>query len=326
METCMNFLKFASILPIVACLLHPVAGTAQSWPSKPLQLIVPQGAGGSTDNLARLVAQALGERLGQNVVIDNRAGAGGVLGVAAAGRAAPDGYTLLVGSNTTVAANAFLYASFPFDPLKELTPLAMAADAPFALVVPAASPLKSVGDLVKAAKAAPGKLNYGSGTSSALLCTELFKAAAGVDLRRVPYKSSAQALTDLMGGQLDVVCEPLSTSLPNVRAGRLRALAQTGAQRSPSAPDLETVTESGVKGVAYTAWIAFYAPAGLPKDVNARLSNELFSVLSNPAVMEKIRGIGFDPRPGNAESLAAVHRAEMASVAATVKGAGIKAE
>lgn len=322
----MNFLKFASILPIIACLLNPVTATAQGWPSKPLQMIVPQGAGGSTDNLARLVAQALGERLGQNVVIDNRAGAGGVLGVAAAGRAAPDGYTLLVGSNTTVAANAFLYASFPVDPLKDLAPLAMAADAPFALVVPAASALKSVGDLVKAAKAAPGKLNYGSGTSSALLCAELFKAAAGVDLRRVPYKSSAQALTDLIGGQLDVVCEPLSTSLPNVRAGRLRALAQTGAQRSPSAPDLETVTESGVKGVAYTAWIAFYAPAGIPKEINTRLSNELFSILSNPAVMEKIRAIGFDPRPGNAESLAAVHRAEMAAVAATVKAAGIKAE
>ncbi|MGV3571534.1 MAG: Bug family tripartite tricarboxylate transporter substrate binding protein [Ramlibacter sp.] len=322
----MNFPKFASILPILACLLHPVAATAQSWPSKPLQMIVPQGAGGSTDNLARLVAQALGERLGQNVVIDNRAGAGGVLGVAAAARAAPDGYTLLVGSNTTVAANAFLYASFPIDPLKDLAPLAMAADAPFALVVPAASPLKSVGDLVKSAKAAPAKLNYGSGTSSAQLCTELFKSAAGVDVRRVPYKSSAQALTDLIGGQLDVVCEPLSTSLPNVRAGRLRALAQTGAQRSPSAPDLETVTESGVKGMAYTAWIAFYAPAGIPKEINTRLSNELFSILSNPAVMEKIRAIGFDPRPGNAESLAAVHRAEMASVAATVKAAGIKAE
>lgn len=322
----MNFPKFASILPILACLLHPVAATAQSWPSKPLQMIVPQGAGGSTDNLARLVAQALGERLGQNVVVDNRAGAGGVLGVAAAARAAPDGYTLLIGSNTTVAANAFLYSSFPVDPLKDLVPLAMAADAPFALVVPASSPLKSVGDLVKAAKAAPGRLNYGSGTSSALLCTELFKAAAGVDLRRVPYKSSAQALTDLIGGQLDLVCEPLSTSLPNVRAGRLRALAQTGGQRSPSAPDLETVTESGVKGVAYTAWIAFYAPAGIPRDVGTRLSNELFSILSNPAVMEKIRAIGFDPRPGTAESLAAVHRAEMASVAATVKAAGIKAE
>ncbi len=322
----MHFLKFAAALPILACLAQPVPAIAQSWPSKPLQMIVPQGAGGSTDNIARLVAQALGERLGHNVVIDNRAGAGGLLGVAAAAKAAPDGHTLLIGSNTTVAANAFLYANFPVDPLKDLVPLALAADAPFALVVPAGSPLKSVDDLVRAGKAAPGKLNYGSGTSSALLCAEIFKAATGVDLRKVPYKSSAQALTDLIGGQLDVVCEPLSTSLPNIRAGRLRALAQTGAQRSPSAPDLETVAESGVKGVAYTAWLAFYAPAGIPKDVATRLANELFTIVNNPAVMDKIRAIGFDPRPGNAESLAAVHRAEMASVAATVKAAGIKAE
>lgn len=322
----MHFLKFAAALPILACLAQPVPAIAQSWPSKPLQMIVPQGAGGSTDNIARLVAQALGERLGHNVVIDNRAGAGGLLGVAAAAKAAPDGHTLLIGSNTTVAANAFLYANFPVDPLKDLVPLALAADAPFALVVPAGSPLKSVDDLVRAGKAAPGKLNYGSGTSSALLCAELFKAATGVDLRKVPYKSSAQALTDLIGGQLDVVCEPLSTSLPNIRAGRLRALAQTGAQRSQSAPELATVAESGVKGVAYTAWLAFYAPAGVPKDVAARLGNELFSILNNPAVMDKIRAIGFDPRPGNAESLAAVHREEMASVAATVKAAGIKAE
>jgi tripartite-type tricarboxylate transporter receptor subunit TctC len=322
----MKFLKFAAALPILACLVQPVPASAQSWPSKPLQMIVPQGAGGSTDNIARLVAQVLGERLGQSVVIDNRAGAGGLLGVAAAAKAAPDGYTLLIGSNTTVAANAFLYANFPVDPLKDLVPLALAADAPFALVVPAGSPLKSVGDLVAAAKAAPGKLNYGSGTSSALLCAELFKAAAGVDLRRIPYKSSAQALTDLIGGQLDVVCEPLSTGLPNIRAGRLRALAQTGAKRSPSAPELETVTESGVKGVAYTAWLGFYAPAGVPKDIATRLANELFSIVNNPAVMDKIRAIGFDPRPGNAESLAAIHREEMATVAATVKAAGIKAE
>ncbi len=313
----MNFLKFALAISTLACLVQPAQ--AQAWPSKPLQMVVPQGAGGSTDAIARLVAQALGERLGQTVVIDNRAGAGGVLGIAAAAKAAADGYTLLIGSNTTLAANAFLYASFP-------VPLALAADAPFVFVVPAASPLKSVRDLVSAAKAAPGKVNYGSGTSSALLCTELFKATAGVDLLRVPYKSSAQGLTDLIGGQIDVVCEPLSSSLPNIRSGRLRALAQTGAQRSPLAPELETAAEAGVKGMAYTAWVGFFAPAGIPKDISVRLGNELLSILRDPATMEKIRAIGFDPRPGNAETLAAVHRAELTSVAATVKAAGIKAE
>ncbi len=322
----MNSLKFALAISTLICLVQSAPALAQAWPSKPLQMVVPQGAGGSTDAIARLVAQVLGERLGQTVVIDNRAGAGGVLGIAAAAKAAADGYTLLIGSNTTLAANAFLYASFPVDPLKDFVPLALAADAPFVFVVPAASPLKSVRDLVSAAKAAPGKINYGSGTSSALLCTELFKAAAGVDLLKVPYKSSAQGLTDLIGGQIDVVCEPLSASLPNIRAGRLRALAQTGAQRSPLAPDLETAAEAGVKGMAYSAWLGFFAPAGTPKDIAVRLGNELLSILKDPATSDKIRAIGFDPRPGSAETLAAVHRAEMISVAATVKAAGIKAE
>ena len=186
--------------------------------------------------------------------------------------------------------------------------------------------IKSVRDLLAATKAAPGQLNYGSGTSSALLCTELLKATAQINLVRVPYKSSAQGLTDLIGGQLDVVCEPLSSSLPNVKAGRLRALAQTGAQRSPLAPELETVAEAGVPGMAYSAWLGFYAPAGTPRDIAGRLSSELLAVVRDSAIAEKIRMIGFDPRPGDAEALAALHRAELKTVAATVKAAGIKAE
>jgi len=185
-----------------AALLSSNAAWAQAWPSKPIQMIVPQGAGGSTDALARLVGKALGERLGQPVVIDNRAGAGGVLGVTAAVKAPADGHTILLGSNTTVAANAYLYANFPLDPLKDLVPLALAAEAPFVFVVPANSPIKSLRDLIAAAKAAPGKLNYGSGTSSALLCMEFFKLAARRRyVTRVPYKSYGdRTLTDLIGG------------------------------------------------------------------------------------------------------------------------------
>jgi hypothetical protein len=177
------FNRWVLCLSAVIGIAAPLHATAQPWPSKPLQIIVPQGAGGSTDALARVVAQALGERLGQSVVIDNRAGAGGILGVATAAKAPADGYTLLFGSNTTVAANAFLYSSFPVKPLEDLAPLAMVADAPFAFVVPAGSPLKNMRDLLAAAKASPGKLNYGSGTSSALLCAELLKRAAAVDRR-----------------------------------------------------------------------------------------------------------------------------------------------
>jgi tripartite-type tricarboxylate transporter receptor subunit TctC len=299
---------------------------AQAWPSKPIQMIIPQGAGGSTDAIARLVAQSLGERLAQTVIADNRAGAGGTLGVVAAARAPADGHSLLIGSNTTMAANAFLYANFPVDPLKDFVPLALAADASFVFVVPANSPYKTLKEFVSAAKARPGKLSYGSGTSSAQLCTELLKASAGIDVLRVPYKSSAQSLTDLMGGQLDLVCEPLSSSQPNIRAGRLHALAQTGIRRSPLEPELETAVEAGVKGMEYTAWVAFYAPAGVPKDIAGQLGRELLAILKDPAIGAKIRAIGFEPRPADGEALHVLHRAEMSSVAATVKAAGIKPE
>ena len=283
---------------------------AQAWPSKPIQMIVPQGAGGSTDSLARMVGTALGERLGQPVVIDNPA----------------DGYTFIIGSNTTLAANAFLYASFPGDPVKDFAPLALAADAPFALMVPASSPFKSVRELIAAAKAKPGSLNYGSGTSSALLCSELFKASAGVDITKVPYKASPQALTDLISGQLQVLCEPLSSGMPNVRAGRLRALALTGARRSSLVPDLETVAEAGVPSMDYGAWIGFFIASATPKDIVTRLSSELLKVLNDPAFADKIRGIGMEPRTLDAEALGALHRSEMNKIAAIVKTAGIKAE
>lgn len=310
----------------VAALLPGLNAQAQGWPSKPLQMIVPQGAGGSTDSLARLVGQALGNRLGQPVVIDNRAGAGGVLGAAAAAKAPADGYTLFMGSNTTIAANAYMYANFPVDPVKDFMPLALIADAPFALVVPGNSPLKSTRDLLAAAKAAPGKLNYGAGTSSALLCAELLKSSAQINLTKVMYKSSAQALTDLIGGRLDVICEPLSASMPHVKTGRLRALALTGAERSSLAPELETVAEAGVKGMAYSAWLAFVAPAGVPPDIAARLSRELLAIIRDPVFAEKVRAIGLAPRPGDADQLRALHRAELNNVRATVRAAGIKPE
>lgn len=316
---------FLALLCLCTLLTSNIAW-AQAWPAKSIQMIVPQGAGGSTDALARALGQALGDSLGQTVVIDNRAGAGGTLGVTAAARAPADGYTILIGSNTTVAANTFLYASFAVDPLKDLVPLVQVADAPFAVVVPNTSPYNTLKDLIAAAKAAPGKLNYGSGTSSALLCTELLKSGTGIDLVKVPYKASPQALTDLVGGQLQVVCEPLATSLPLIRNGRLRALAQTGSTRSSLAPDIPTFAEAGTPDVEYTAWIGLYAPAAVPADIVVRLRSTLLKIVNDPAVKDKIRGVGFDPRPGDAEALSALHRAEMTKVGNVVKAAGIKAE
>jgi tripartite-type tricarboxylate transporter receptor subunit TctC len=313
--------------PLCICaLLSSSVAWAQAWPAKPLQMIVPQGAGGSTDAVARAVGQALGDSLGQTVVIDNRAGAGGTIGVTAAAKAPADGYTILFGSSTTVAANTFLYAAFAVDPLKDLVPLVLVADAAFAVVVPSTSPYQTLKDLIAGAKANPGKLNYGSGTSSALLCTELLKSGTGIDLVKVPYKASPQALTDLVGGQLQVVCEPLASSLPLIRNGRLRALAQTGPSRSSLAPDIPTFAEAGAPGVEYTAWVGLYTTAGVPADIVARLRSSLLKIVNDPAIKDKIRSVGFDPRPGDADALSALHRAEMAKVGNVVKAAGIKAE
>lgn len=300
---------------------------SQAWPAaKPISMIVPAGAGGVTDGIARVVAQWLTERLGQSVVVDNRAGAGGMLGVTVASKARADGYTLMIGTNTTMAANVHLYKTHPVDPLKDFVPLALVVDTPFVLLVPANSPYKRVGDLVAAAKAAPGKLNYGSGTSSALLCTELLKSIAGIDLVKVPYKASPQALTDIMGGQLDVLCEPLASSQGNMSTGRVRALALTGAKRSGLAPDLETVAEAGFPGMDYTAWIGFWAPAGLPKEIATRLSDEILASLKDPEVLKKMRALGSDPRPTGPEAFAALQRAEMVKVGNVVKAARIAAE
>lgn len=318
--------KGLAIAVVIAALGPIVPLHAEQWPSRPIQVVVPQGAGGSTDAVARLVSQNLSERVGQPVVIDNRAGAGGTIGVTLASRAPADGYTLLFGSNTTMAANQFLYSTFNVDPLKDFIPLAMVGDAPFVLAVPASSPYKTVRDLVAAAKASPGKLSYGAGTSSALLCAELFKAAAGIDLLKVMYKASTQALTDLIAGRLDVVCEPLSSSSPQIKANRLRALATTGSVRTPLAPELETVQEAGVKGMEYSAWVAFFAPKGVPGEIASRLSEELVAIVKDPEIGAKVRAIGFVPKPGDAGALMAVHQAEVARVADTVKAAGIRPE
>lgn len=320
-------------LRLIWCLLvfaavsvwNPAHG--QAWPSaKPIQMIVPAGAGGVTDGVARAIAQWLSERLGQSVVVDNRPGAGGVLGVTAAAKMRADGYTIIIGTNTTMAANVYLYKNFQLDPLKDFVPLAMVVDTPFVLLVPGNSPFKRVGDLVAAAKAAPGKLNYGSGTSSALLCTELLKSIAGIDLVKVPYKASPQALTDLMGGQLDVLCEPLASSQGNMSTNRVRALALTGATRSGLAPDLETVAEAGFAGMDYTAWIGFWAPAGLPREIATRLSNEIVASQRDPEMQRKMHALGSDPRPRDQDGLAALQREEMVKIGAVVKAARIAAE
>lgn len=303
----------------------PLAQAQPAYPNKPVRLIVPLAAGGGTDLAARVVAQALGERLGQSVVIENRAGAGGVIGVDAAAKAAPDGYTFVVGSTTTMAANVYLYKDVPFDPLKDFVPLAMMGTIDFAIVIPATLGVNSLQEFIALAKSKPGQLSYGYGSSAALLCGELFKSLAGVDIVKIPYKGTPQSLTDLAAGRIQMVCEPLGTSLPFARAGKLRNLAVTSANRNSLAPDVPTMAEAGL-AMEHGTWAAFFAPAKTPPEALAKLRSELLNAMRMPGIPEKIRDTGFVPTPASAEVLGATQRADILRVEKLVREAGIKAE
>jgi tripartite-type tricarboxylate transporter receptor subunit TctC len=310
--------------------LSVAAGTglaqAQAWPSKPIRMIVPLAAGGGTDVAARVVAQYLGEALGQTIVIDNKVGANGVVGVAEASRAAPDGYTILVGSSTTLAANKFLYKSAAgLEPFKEFTPLAMLGTIDFALMVPASSNFHSVKDLVDAAKANPGKLSYGFGTSAALLCGEMFNTAAGVNITKVAYKGSPQSLTDLAADRIQLVCDPLGTSMPLIKAGKLRPLAITSKHRNKLDTNVPTMAEAGLP-MEHETWAGFFVPAGTPKEVVQRLSTEIVKIMSRADVQAKIFDTGFVPRQYGSEEFGAIHKRDYARMEQLIKGSGMSPE
>jgi tripartite-type tricarboxylate transporter receptor subunit TctC len=308
-----------------ALLGFALSAGAQPFPNKPLRLIVPLAAGGGTDLAARVVAAALSERIGQPVVIENRTGAGGVVGVEATAKSTPDGYTIVVGSSTTMAANIFLYQNLPFDPLKDFVPLAMIGTIDFGITVPATLPAATLKDFIALAKAKPGAMSYGYGSSAALLCGEMFKSVAGVDIVKVPYKGTPQSLTDLAADRIQLVCEPFGTSMPFIKAGKLRALAVTNTMRNSLAPDVPTMQEAGLPMVHQT-WAAFFAPAKTPPEALAKLRTELIAAMKTPGIAEKIRDTGFVPTPLDAEALGASHRGEVARLAKLVKEAGIKAE
>jgi tripartite-type tricarboxylate transporter receptor subunit TctC len=315
---------FLATLSILA--LAPAAFAQQWQPTRPIRMIVPLAAGGGTDLAARVIAAELSTALGQQVVIDNRVGANGVVGVEAAARAPADGYTILVGSSTTLAANKFLYkAAAQLEPFKEFVPLSMLGTIDFGLMVPADSPYKTLNDLVSAARKEPGKLSYGFGSSAALLCGEMLKTTANIDIVKVGYKGSPQSLTDLAAGRLQLVCDPLGTSMPLIKAGKLRPIASTGKQRNALMPELPLMSEAGL-AMEHETWAGFFAPAGLPREVHQRLASELVKIQSRPDVQAKIRETGFVPRPLNPEEFGAVHRADYARMERLIKGAGISPE
>lgn len=311
-----------------AVVAAPLAAHAQSYPAKPVTIVVPFAAGGTTDILARVIGQALNKELGQSVLVDNRAGAGGNIGAQLAAKAVPDGHTLFMGTVGTHAINQSLYRKLPFDPVKDFAPLTRVAMVPNLLVAHPGKPYKNVKELVAYAKANPGKVNFGSsGSGSSIhLSGELFNALAKVDMVHVPYKGSAPAVTDLVGGQIDVMFDNMPSAIQHVRSGRLRALAVTTAKRSPELPDVPTIAEAGVPGYEATSWFGMFAPAGTPAPVVARLNAALVKVLADPAVKKKLAEQGAEPYSETPEQFAEFIRKESAKWSKVVKESGASAD
>nr|WP_312987357.1 tripartite tricarboxylate transporter substrate binding protein [Comamonas koreensis] len=270
--------------------LMPAAFAAEAFPNKPITMVVPFVAGGTTDILARIVGQSLGEELGQPVIIDNRAGAGGNIGGQFAARAPADGYTIFMGTVGTHAINEWLYKKMPFNPNKDFVPLTRVANVPNLLVANPAQPFKNVKELISYAQAHPGQVNFGSsGSGSSIhLSGELFKMMAKVDMIHIPYKGSAPAVTDLLGNQIAIMFDNMPSAIQHVRSGKLRPLAVTTAKRSPELPDVPTVAEAGVPGYEATSWFGLFAPTKTPADVQAKLHAAIIKVLQKPDVIKKI--------------------------------------
>ena len=316
--------SIASAVVLGAGLLGGTSALAQAYPTKPVTIIVPFAAGGTTDILARIIGQALTAELGQSVVVDNRAGAGGNIGGQAAAKAAPDGHTLFMGTVGTHAINASLYKKMPFGPVKDFAPLTRVANVPNLLVANPAQPYKSVKDLIAYAKANPGKVNFGSsGNGSSIhLSGELFKSLAKVDMQHVPYKGSAPAVTDLLGNQIGIMFDNMPSAIQHVRSGKLVPLAVTTAKRSPELPNVPTIAEAGVPGYEATSWFGMFAPAGTPAPVLAKLNAAIVKVLAQPDVKKKINEQGAEVYSETPEQFAAFIQAESVKWGKVVKESG----
>jgi tripartite-type tricarboxylate transporter receptor subunit TctC len=297
---------------------------ADAYPDKPIRLVVPFPAGGPTDMVARPLAQFLGEQLKQSVIVDNRGGAGGGIGAEVVAKAPADGYTLLMATVGTQAINATLYRKLGYDPVKDFTPISLVAAAPVALVVHPSVPVSSVAELIALAKSKPGSLNFGSAGNGTPghLTGEMFRAATGVDLKHVPYKGSAPALSDLLGGQIQIMFDPLQSVLAQVRAGRLKLLAISSKTRSPAAPDVPTFAEAGLKDFEATAWWAVFAPASLPPAIAARLNTSVNAVVNSPAFRALLEPQGVTVLGDSREALAQFQRSEIDKWGNAVRASG----
>lgn len=315
---------------MLAAMVFPASlpAFAANYPVKAVRMIVPFPPGGPNDILGRVVAQKLSEQLGQQVVIDNRGGAGGIIGAELAARAVADGYTLLFGGTASLAINPGLHRKLPYAPLRDFAAVSLVGTAPSLLTVHPALPVKNVKDLIDLAKARPGQLNFvsaGIGTPPHL-AGELFKNMTGVDMVHVPYKGGGPALTDLLAGQVGIYFSGISSVLPYVREGRLRGLAVTSAKRTAVMPDTPTIAESGLPGYEVGNWYAIVAPAATPGTVVTQLNREIVRALTVPAVKKRFLELAADPIGSTPGELAAYNRSEIAKWANVIKSAGIKPE
>jgi tripartite-type tricarboxylate transporter receptor subunit TctC len=308
--------------------LAPATVAAQgSFPTKPVRIISPFAPGGGNDVLARTIATRLTEHLKQQVIVESRPGANGIIGTEAAARAAPDGYTLVL-IPSGHAVNATLYPKLPFDPIRDFTAISLVGSSPLVLVMHPSVPVKSVKDMLALAKSRPGELTYSSAGigSSGHLAGAQFETLTGTKMLHVPYKGSALALNDVIGGQISLAFATSASAMPHVRSGRLRALASTGAKRSPALPELPTVAEAGVPGYEASLWYGLVGPSGIPADVVRRLNTEIVAVLSLPEIRDRLLKQGVDATPSTPESFSRLLVTDIDRWAQVIKRAGVKLE
>jgi len=324
----MNMLQPAWMAVALACVAATAsAQPARDFPNRPIRLVVPFPAAGPTDVVARLIGQKMTERLGQPVIVENRAGAGGSIGAAAVANAAPDGHTLVMGSTANMAINVTLMAGkLSYHPLKNFAPVNLAAVAPNILAVRPNLPANSVREFIADARTRPNKITYASGGvgTPSHLAAELFKTMTGIEMLHVPYKGSIPALADVMSGQVDLMFDSMSSALPFAQAGKLKALAQTGSRRSAAAPQLPTIDEAGLPGYDVVGWFGILAPAGTPAGIVGKLSAEITAILRLPDVQERYVALGLEPGPGDPAAFAAFIESEVAKWADAIRISGIQ--
>ena len=317
-----------AILLAALCTVAAPAFAQDKWPSKPIKYIVPFPPGGTTDTLARVIAQKLSVSLGQQVLVDNKPGAGGNIGSDFVAKSAPDGYTILGGTISSHSINPSMYSKMPYDAVKDFVPITLIGTNANALIVHPSNPAKNLAEFIAQSKAKPGTVNFasaGAGTSQHL-SGELFKNMAGIDMVHVPYKGSAPAIQDVMGGQVTMMFDTMIVAGPQIKAGTVKALGVTSTTRVKGYDTIPTLNEAGVPGYEVVSWQGIFAPAGVPKEIVQRLNAELVAILRMPDVRERFEGLGLDIVANTSEEFATFQKSEIAKWAKVVKGANIKAD